>query len=433
MDLLKALQSQAEQVEVVDLVHEATIVEFSANRFKSSKVEEMGGTAVRAVKDGRLGFAASSDKDALDKLAVNVLELAAYGDKVPIQFPSKGEGVEVRTYDPKIAELPVSRMVEIGEEIVEHILEIDPETKVKITVRRGVQQFAIHNHTGYMASYTRSPLSIEVIIRRVEGDDVLILYDMSGVTVWQKDYMAFVRGLGERLRLARNLTTIEAGRMPVVLSPSGAIALVLPVMQGVNGKNVFKGVSPMAGKLGERLFHKGISFSDDATIDGGFRSAPFDEEGVPHRRSTLVEKGELKGFVYDLLTAAQSGVESTGNGARDLFNPPQPAPTHIVLEPGETDVVDMLCEVDHGLLVEDVLGLGQGNILSGAFSNPLSLAFKIEKGEIVGRVKDVSIAGNVYEVLKDVGAVSRESRWVYNRARLPYLLIPNMKVVARQR
>ncbi len=284
-----------------------------------------------------------------------------------------------------------------------------------------------------MASYTRSPLSIEVIIRRVEGDDVLILYDMSGVTVWQKDYMAFVRGLGERLRLARNLTTIEAGRMPVVLSPSGAIALVLPVMQGVNGKNVFKGVSPMAGKLGERLFHKGISFSDDATIDGGFRSAPFDEEGVPHRRSTLVEKGELKGFVYDLLTAAQSGVESTGNGARDLFNPPQPAPTHIVLEPGETDVVDMLCEVDHGLLVEDVLGLGQGNILSGAFSNPLSLAFKIEKGEIVGRVKDVSIAGNVYEVLKDVGAVSRESRWVYNRARLPYLLIPNMKVVARQR
>ncbi|NIS80197.1 MAG: TldD/PmbA family protein, partial [Anaerolineales bacterium] len=79
MDLLKALQSQAEQVEVVDLVHEATIVEFSANRFKSSKVEEMGGTAVRAVKDGRLGFAASSDKDALDKLAVNVLELAAYG------------------------------------------------------------------------------------------------------------------------------------------------------------------------------------------------------------------------------------------------------------------------------------------------------------------------------------------------------------------
>ena len=81
--------------------------------------------------------------------------------------------------------------------------------------------------------------------------------------------------------------------------------------------------------------------------------------------------------------------------------------------------------------MEDVLGLGQGNVISGAFSNPLSLAFKIEKGEIVGRVKDVSIAGNVYDLLKNVAAVSRETEWVYNNFNLPYVLLPDMNVVTK--
>ncbi len=84
------------------------------------------------------------------------------------------------------------------------------------------------------------------------------------------------------------------------------------------------------------------------------------------------------------------------------------------------------------MLVEDVLGLGQGNTLSGAFSNPLALAFKIEKGELVGRVKNASIAGNVYELLKNVAAVSCESEWVYNNFNLPYILLSEMNVVAKE-
>ncbi len=91
----------------------------------------------------------------------------------------------------------------------------------------------------------------------------------------------------------------------------------------------------------------------------------------------------------------------------------------------------MLASIDGGILVEDLLGLGQGNIISGAFSNPLALAFKIEKGEIVGRVKDMSIAGNIYDLLKDVGAVSKEAHWVYNTFYAPYILIPEMNVAGK--
>ena len=127
-----------------------------------------------------------------------------------------------------------------------------------------------------------------------------------------------------------------------------------------------------------------------------------------------------------------SGVESTGNGSRSLFSPPSPSPTNLILSAGETPLAEIIAGVDEGLLVENALGLGQGNVISGAFSNSLSLAFKIEKGEIVGRVKDVSIAGNVYDLLQDVAAVSRETEWVYRIFSLPYILLPDVNVVAKE-
>jgi PmbA protein len=167
---------------------------------------------------------------------------------------------------------------------------------------------------------------------------------------------------------------------------------------------------------------------DDGTIDGKFASSSYDDEGVPRRCNSLIEKGVLKSFIYDLKTAAQSGVESTGNASRGLFNPPEPSGTNLVIQPGKTSLKDILAGMDNGIIVEDLLGIGQGNIISGAFSNPLALAFKVEKGEIVGRVKDLSIAGNIYDLLKNVDAVSKETQWVYSTVCAPYILMPEMNV-----
>ncbi|MGA9349005.1 MAG: metallopeptidase TldD-related protein [Anaerolineae bacterium] len=116
----------------------------------------------------------------------------------------------------------------------------------------------------------------------------------------------------------------------------------------------------------------------------------------------------------------------------NVFNPPTPSPTNLIFQAGETPVAEIIVGIDEGLLVENALGLGQGNVISGAFSNSLSLAFKIEKGEIVGRVKDVSIAGNVYDLLQDVAAISQETEWVYRYFNLPYILLADMNVIAKE-
>jgi PmbA protein len=432
MDLLSTLRSRADQVEVVDVASESTQVGFEANRLKSSQIEGTKGIAVRVVVDGRLGFAASSDMSALDKLVTNALESAAYGDEIAIAFPGPQVAPEVLTYDRVIADLPIPRLVEIGQQVIDHILAIEPEAQLNINLERGVQRVSIRNQAGADVSFERSPLSMVVEVSRVKGDDVLLMFDIQGTTVWDEDYMAFVRRLGRKLELAKHSATIQSGRMPVLFAPTGALVLGLPLMLGVNGKNVYTGISPIRDKVGDKLFDGKLTLVDDATIDGKFESASHDDEGVAHRRNVLIEKGVLHGFLYDLKTAVQSGVESTGNASRGLFSPPSPSPTNLILQTGDTPTDDIIAGIDEGLLVDNVLGLGQGNVISGAFSNSLSLAFKIEKGEIVGRVKDVSIAGNIYELLREIAAVSQESEWVYNSFSLPYLLLPDVNVVAKK-
>ena len=432
MNILHKLMSQADQAEVVELQSESTQVGFESNRLKSSQVQETKGVAVRVVKNGKLGFAASSDESATEKLIANALESAAYGDQVPIAFPAPQPATDVATTDQAIIDLPIARLVEIGQEIIDHMLQIEPDARVGVELRRGIQHLAIHNQAGTEVSFQRSPLSISTEISRVKGDDVLLIFDILGTTLWQDDYMAPFYRLGDKLEQAKQSASIRSGKMPVLFSPTGALVLGLPLMLGLNGKNVYTGISPMAAKAGQKLFDRKLTIVDDATIDGKFGSASHDDEGVAHRRNTLVQEGVLQGFLYDLKTAAQSGVESTGNGSRGLFSPPSPSPSNLIFQAGSTPLADMISGIDEGLLVENVLGLGQGNVISGAFSNSVSLAFKIEKGEIVGRVKDVSIAGNAYDLLQDIAAISSETEWVYNNFSLPCILLEGMNVVAKE-
>jgi len=431
MDILTQLKKEAEQVEVLSLQNEKTTVEYEANQLKTCTVAETKGTAVRVIRNGQLGFSASTDETVINKLAANALESAAYGDKAPFSFPDPKPGPAVRTFDKAVADLPIARLVEMGKEILDLVLRVEPDARCNIGLERSIVTASIRNQKGLDVSFQTSPLSLGLEIDRIEGDDVLILYDQFGATVWDNDYLDFARNLVEKLKKARTITSIQPGKMPVLFAPTGTLALGLPLSQGLNGKEVYKGTSPIKDKIGEKLFDEKITIIDDGTIDGKFASASYDDEGVPRRRNVLVEKGVLKGFVYDLKTAAQSGVESTGNASRQLFNPPEPSFTNFVIQPGQTPLKDILSGIDEGIIVEDLLGIGQGNIISGAFSNPLALAFKIEKGEIVGRVKDLSIAGNIYDLLKNVAAVSKEAQWVYNTFYAPYILIPEMNVAGK--
>ncbi|MCK5768419.1 MAG: TldD/PmbA family protein [Candidatus Atribacteria bacterium] len=176
-----------------------------------------------------------------------------------------------------------------------------------------------------------------------------------------------------------------------------------------------------------------FSLYSDGTIDFTLGSAPFDDEGIRMRRLPLIEKGCIKNFYYDLQTAGIAGENSTGNGMRQgIQNAPVPGISNLVLGEGNASFSDMVKDVKEGIIVDQVLGLGQGNVISGAFSNNVQLGFKIKNGKIAGRIKNVMIAGNAIEELKNMAALGNKARWIDGKYKLPHIYLKSLSVSAKQ-
>jgi PmbA protein len=206
---------------------------------------------------------------------------------------------------------------------------------------------------------------------------------------------------------------------------------------GLNGRNVYLGTSPLGNQLGQVAFDRRLTLTDDGRLAYGVRSAPFDDEGVPTRTKQLVTEGEVRQFLYDLRTAAQAGVPPTGNGFKSFQlsrggyeRQPQVAATNWLVSPGDSSLDEILEGMDEALLVEELIGVGQGNVLAGEFSNNVGLGFLVRRGKVVGRVKNTMIAGNVYELLRDnLLAMSRGRDQVYGTITTPAIAVDGVSVV----
>ena len=250
--------------------------------------------------------------------------------------------------------------------------------------------------------------------------------------------------MNARLDHALRVVAPPEGALPVVFTPAGLSALMLPVTQALSGKAVLQGISPLGAKVGEQVFDARFSISDDALHAGRAASRPVDDECVPSRVTCLVERGVVQGFIYDLETAARAQTESTGHGSRGIFGKPVPGYTNILIH--ETGAVmndvgaqhaaplqlggGLLRHIRDGLLVDELIGVGQGNVTGGAFSHPVALAYRIERGEITGRVKDAAVAGNAYELWKRVGGFGNDARWTGSRW-APSVLFDGVSVARR--
>jgi PmbA protein len=201
-------------------------------------------------------------------------------------------------------------------------------------------------------------------------------------------------------------------------------------MTGFNGKTVLEGASPIGNRLGQPVFDQKLWLWDDPTIAYCPNSRPCDDEGIPSQRTPLIEQGTVANFLYDLQTAALAHTRSTGNGSRN-GGLPAPSPTALIIAPGKTTFDEMVQDIKQGLVIEQLMGAEQGNILGGDFSGNVLLGYKVEHGKIVGRVKDTMVSGNVYQVLKEVIAIGSETRWVGGFVNTPPIYCPSLSVATK--
>jgi PmbA protein len=219
------------------------------------------------------------------------------------------------------------------------------------------------------------------------------------------------------LSWAQHPAEAPAGKVPVVLPPEAFGHLLGAVLGGIHGRSVARGESPLAGRLGQQILDEKLTIVDRPHMDYADGAREIDADGIATRRLTLFEGGTLKTFLYDLDSAGLAGAEPTGNDDCRPYN--------VVVTPGTSTSEELIAGIDDGLLVRNLIGFGQGNILNGDFSCNVGLGFRIRGGEVVGRVKNTMLAGNVYDLL---GAGVRLSSDTDYQGRLPWAVVEGASV-----
>jgi PmbA protein len=320
----------------------------------------------------------------------------------------------------------------MGNWLIDRLRSHTPELVCEAGVTKSVGIVHILNSRGGEASYRKSHFSIRIEGTLIRDTDMLFVGESNSSCRPIREFQEIADAVIEQLELAKRTASIATGRLPVILTPKGvASALLSPLALAVNGKMVVEGASPLVGRLGELIFDDRISIWDDATLNYRPASRPCDDEGMPSQRTALIEGGVVANFLYDLQTAAIAGAMSTGSGSRSRGGMPTPSVSALVIDEGDTSFTEMVRDIKEGLIVEMLIGAGQGNVLGGEFSGNVLLGYKVESGEIVGRVKDTMVSGNIYDALKGLIAVGNETQWVGGALKLPPFYLSSLAVASK--
>ena len=402
---------------------ESTNVSFDNDKLKSVKSAQSTRISVKVIVDGKIGSSHTTDINDGDGVVARALEAAAFGSPAYFTFPEATKGPDVKVYDQAVLPVTKEEMVRLGEEMMETVKTYNSDILVSAGIKKGHSQREFANSSGTTYTTEITSFGLGVHGQWVRGTDILMAGHSFGWKKRDMNHRSIADHAVSLFKMAENTATVSSGDLPVIFTPEGMNVLLLALTMGLNGKNVFLGASPLAGKLGEKIADDRFSIVDDPLIDYASSSGQWDGEGIPRQITPLVENGVVKNFLYDLDTAGRAGAKSTGHGVGCN-------PTNLVIKEGDTSYTDMVKNTKEGLIVYDVLGLGQGNPISGAFSVNLQLAYKIENGVVVGRVKDVMLAGNTYDALKNIAAIGDKAEWA-GSLYSPPIQIAGLSVVAK--
>ena len=429
--ILERAKKKSQHCEVFQVTSQRTPVKFEANNLKQIQTKESSTTALRLIKDGRVGFAQVTGEVDVDLLVSLALETSKFGAVAEFELPSLKTYPQVEVFDPEVEKVTTKEMIQVGEQLIDAMRKHSPEIVCEASIAKGTATISMLNSQGGHFSYKKSFFSAGIEGMIIDGNDMLFVGDGQSSCRPNLDPDTLISEVIEQLNLSRMKVGLSTQTMPVIFKPNGvASALISPLVSAFNGKTVYMGASPLKDKLGAQVFDKKFSVTDDATLPLEVASTPSDDEGVPGQRTNLVENGRVKQFIYDLQTAGLAKTRSTGNGCRG-GGLPSPSVNSVVIASGETSFNDMVAHIKMGLVVEQLMGAGQGNVLNGDFSGNVLLGYKIENGAITGRVKDTMVSGNVYEALKEIEAIGTDTRWVEGFLKTPSICCANLSVAAK--
>jgi PmbA protein len=284
------------------------------------------------------------------------------------------------------------------------------------------------NSVGFVGEYRRSYCSISAmpIAQADDGSMQRDYWFTAARTLGGLDSPEEVGREAARRTLRRlGARKIASTQATVVLDPLVAASFLHHIFGAVNGDAVYRQASFLAGKLGETIAGENVTVIDDGTIPGGFGSEPFDGEGVPTRRTLVIEKGVLKSYLLNTYTARKLGLATTGSASRGLAGNPGIGTGNFFLQPGSKTPQQIIAGIRRGFYVTEFLGFGV-NVVTGDFSQGAS-GLWIEEGELAFPVEEVTVAGNLKDMLNNISDIGNDLTFRRSTA-CPTLSIQGMMI-----
>ena len=383
-------------------------------------LKESGSRAigVRVFFGQRAASTYSSDFSAagIERMLKSALELAKITSEDPhAGIPEAGKfgslSGDLHLYHEDVYSLPGPERIDYARRAEKAALDADPRIKNSEggSFDAATGKKILANSHGFVGEYRRSYCSVAA---------VPIAQDANGGM--QRDYWYSVArslakldsaeqvGKEAARRTLRRLGARKAktAQVQIIFDPLVATSMLEHIFEGVNGDSVYRGASFLAGKLGEKIAGPNVTVIDDGTMPGGFGTTPFDGEGIPTRRTVVIENGILKSYLLNTYTAKKLGLETTANASRGLAGTPGIGPGNYFLEPGPKTPNQIIAEIKDGLYVTEFLGHG-ANLVTGDYSRGAS-GMWIVNGELAYPVEEITVAGNLKDMFNNISEMGSD-------------------------
>ena len=398
--------------------------DFSAS-VRLGKVENLKEAAshalgLRIFLGARSATSYSSDfsPDSIGRLVERTLTMARATSEDPASgLPEPGllgrhEG-DLDLYSGDVADLSTDQRIEIARRAEDAALSADPRIKNSegAWFEGSVATKALANSLGFRGSYRSSYCAFSVApVARSESPDGSMQrdywYSVARRARSLEDPAEVGRKAAERALRKLGGRKVATCRVPVVFDSETARSLLGHLFEAVRGDAIYRNASFLTGKIGQRVAGQNVTVLDDGLRPGGFGSRPFDDEGLPSGATPVIEKGVLRNYLLNCYSARKLKLQSTGNAARGVSGPPGVGPKNFYLAAGPHSPEEILKSVKRGFYVTELIGFGV-NVVTGDYSRGAS-GIWIENGELAFPVEEVTIAGNLAEMLNHVAMIGSD-------------------------
>ena len=406
--------------EVYRVSSQSEPVFFEGNRLKQLESSQSVGTALRLWQDNRPGLAVAYGRVEAELLIDKAIALSQLNEPETIELAPPRRAI----HDLTGVSASVKDLIELGNSAIARLRDEYPELICSAELEYEEESCTLVNSQGLYCHYDESGLSYSLGAELVRGEDFLGIFDGEySKSELNLDYA--IEQIIKRLNWAKRNVDSPQGNIPVLLTANAATLLWGNVSSALNAKRVKENSSPWSNLKQELVVSPKITLSQQPDLQP--YDCPFDDEGMPTQKLDLITEGVLNQFYCDRTIARELNLKPTGNGFRPgLDSYPSPSLVNLIVAPGNVSFDELITQLDNGIIVDQMLG-GDADI-SGDFSVNVDLGYRVANGKITGRIKDTAIAGNVYQILKQVVALGSDRIW-NDSCYTPSLIVEGISVV----